>query len=173
MDAELLKDDPVLGEIVRRLVDAYHPERVYLFGSKARGDAGPDSDYDLMLIVPDDAPPERRDSQRAYDVLWGTTTAADVLVWTKTRFDCRLHLRASFPSTILREGKLLQATGSRPRGGHARVARPSRGGSSCGGSRMDGQAAVGRRHRVPCSAGHREVAEGVPHLARPGVSKDA
>ena len=109
MDAELLKADPVLGEIVRRLVEAYRPERVYLFGSKARGDAGPDSDYDLMLIVPDDAAPERRDSKRAYEVLWGTATAADVLVWTKTRFDCRLHLRASLPSTVVREGKLLHA----------------------------------------------------------------
>ena len=34
--------DPVLGEIVRRLVEAYQPERIYLFGSVARGDAGPD-----------------------------------------------------------------------------------------------------------------------------------
>src|ERR1035437_6275956 len=35
--------DPLLGEIVRRLIDAYRPERIYLFGSTARGDAGPDS----------------------------------------------------------------------------------------------------------------------------------
>src|ERR1017187_10362282 len=35
--------DPLLGEIVRRLVDVYRPERIYLFGSTARGDAGPDS----------------------------------------------------------------------------------------------------------------------------------
>src|ERR1039458_1815733 len=40
--------DPLLGEIVRRLTDVYRPERIYLFGSTARGDAGPDSDYDLM-----------------------------------------------------------------------------------------------------------------------------
>ena len=50
--------DPLLAEIVRRLVEAYQPERIYLFGSKARGDAGADSDYDLMVVVPDDAPPE-------------------------------------------------------------------------------------------------------------------
>ncbi len=33
------------------LVEAFDPERIYLFGSYARGDAGPDSDYDLMIIV--------------------------------------------------------------------------------------------------------------------------
>jgi len=102
-------DDPVLSEIVRRLVAAYQPERIYLFGSKARGDAGPDSDYDLMVIVPDDAPPERKRSRLAYEVLWGTGTAADVLVWPRTEFDQRLHLKASLPSTVMREGRLLHA----------------------------------------------------------------
>jgi HEPN domain/Nucleotidyltransferase domain len=58
-------DDPVLAEIVRRLVVAYHPQRVYLFGSQARGDADEDSDYDLMVIVPDDASPERRSAGAA------------------------------------------------------------------------------------------------------------
>lgn len=33
--------DSSLEEIVRRLVKAYEPERLYLFGSHARGDAGP------------------------------------------------------------------------------------------------------------------------------------
>jgi predicted nucleotidyltransferase len=40
-------DDPKLAEIVRRLVEAYQPERIYLFGSKARGEANPNSDYDM------------------------------------------------------------------------------------------------------------------------------
>ena len=50
----LAASDPVLTEVVRRLVEAYSPERIYLFGSVARGEAGPDSDYDIMVIVPDD-----------------------------------------------------------------------------------------------------------------------
>jgi predicted nucleotidyltransferase len=102
--------DAALTEIVRRLVEAYRPERIYLFGSKARGDAGLDSDYDLMVVVPDDAPPERRRSRLAYEVLWGTGTAADVLVWTRQQFEDRLHVRASLPATVLREGRVLHAT---------------------------------------------------------------
>ncbi len=105
----LLQAEAALAEVVRRLVEAYKPERIYLFGSKARGDAGPDSDYDLMIIVPDDALPERRRSRLAYEVLWGTGTAADVLVWTVGQFESRLHLRASLPATVIREGKLLYA----------------------------------------------------------------
>jgi predicted nucleotidyltransferase len=101
--------DPVLAEIVRRLIDAYQPERIYLFGSKARDDAGPDSDYDLLVIVPDDAPPERRDGGLAYRALWGVGTAVDAVVCTSRWFHARTHLEASLPGTVLREGKLLHA----------------------------------------------------------------
>lgn len=101
--------DPRLAEVVRRLVRAYEPERIYLFGSHARGTAGPDSDYDLLVVVPDDAPPERRRGRLAYEVLWGTGTAADVVVWTRSQFEGRVHLAASLPATVLREGRLLHA----------------------------------------------------------------
>ena len=102
-------DDGVLTEIVGRLVEAYEPERIYLFGSKARGDEHSDSDYDLMVVVPDDAPPQRSRSRLAYQRLWGTGAAADVLVWKKSDFDGRLHLKASLPSTVVREGRLVYA----------------------------------------------------------------
>lgn len=100
-------DDPTLAEIARRLVETYRPERLYLFGSHARGTAGPDSDYDLLLVVPDDAPPALRRGTRAYEALWGLPAAGDILVWTHTAFAERLHLRASLPSTVEREGRLL------------------------------------------------------------------
>ena len=103
----ILQQDSCLAEIVRRLVKSFVPERVYLFGFKARNDAGTDSDYDLMVIVPDDAAPQRRRSRLAYEALRGTAAAADVLVWTSRAFDSRLHLAASLPATIQQEGKLL------------------------------------------------------------------
>lgn len=106
-DDSALSRDPVLADLVRRLVAAYAPEQIYLFGSKARDQAGPDSDYDLMVIVPDEAPLERRRSRLAYQALRGTATAADVLVWPRRAFDERLHLAASLPATIVREGRLL------------------------------------------------------------------
>jgi predicted nucleotidyltransferase len=107
VDSFLEKDDPILADLVSRLIRAYAPERIYLFGSRARMDAGPDSDYDLMVVVADDAPVEHRRSQLAYKALRGTATAADVLVWTRQTFDERLHLPASLPATIIREGRLL------------------------------------------------------------------
>jgi len=102
-------NDPILAEVVYRLRELYRPERIYLFGSTARGESGPDSDYDLMVVVPDIMPAILRDSGRAYKAIWRLGIASDVLVWTHSDFEDRLHLKASLPSTIAREGKLLYA----------------------------------------------------------------
>jgi predicted nucleotidyltransferase len=102
-------DDPVLAEVVRRLRQLYQPERIYLFGSTARGESGPDSDYDLMVVVPDSTPSLLCDSGRAYKALWRLGVATDVLVWTHSDFEDRLPLKALLPSTIGREGRLLYA----------------------------------------------------------------
>src|SRR5437867_2808353 len=97
--------DKMLDEIVRRLVAAYQPERVYLFGSHARGDAGPDSDIDLLVLVPDDAAPDRRRSRLAYQALRGTGVAADVIVWTPGYFERRKEAPTSLPAIVQREGR--------------------------------------------------------------------
>ena len=110
MTDPLLEKDASLAEIVRRLVAALGAERIYLFGSKARGEESPDSDYDLLVVVPDNSPPERRPGRLAYQALRGTGTAADVLVWTKLSFERRLHVVTSLPATVKREGKLLYAS---------------------------------------------------------------
>ena len=104
---EILGADPILAEIVRLLVVAYEPVRVYLFGSKGRGHPGPDSDYDLMVLVREAKEPGYRLAQDAHSLLWDLGTTADILVWTREEFDCRIHLKASLPATILREGTLL------------------------------------------------------------------
>jgi uncharacterized protein len=106
---ELTTNPPILAEVLRRLIEAFKPERIYLFGSKARGDDHRDSDFDLVILVSDDTPAELRRPERACKVLFGTNVDADVLIWTRKYFDERLDLKASLPATIMREGKLLYA----------------------------------------------------------------
>jgi predicted nucleotidyltransferase len=101
------KIPPEIFEMTSRLVEAFQPERIYLFGSTARGDASSDSDYDLMIVVANSNEPQYRRSQAAHRVLAGFNRAKDVLVWTREEFDKRTHLVASLPATILREGVLL------------------------------------------------------------------
>jgi predicted nucleotidyltransferase len=95
--------------MVNRLVETFKPERIYLFGSRAREEAGADSDYDLMVVVLDSEQPGYRRDQAAYRSLLGLGVAKDVLVWTREEFENRVHLPASLPATVVREGKLLYA----------------------------------------------------------------
>lgn len=99
--------DPVLAEMVHRLVEVYQPERIILFGSVAREEAGPDSDFDLMVVVPDDAAPERQRSRAGYRAVRHLGVARDIFVLRSGDFRRQLHLKASFPSTVVREGVVL------------------------------------------------------------------
>ena len=111
MTDPILQEDAPLADIVWRLVEVFHPLRIYLFGSKARGDAGPDSDYDLMVVIADEqCAPRVRLGRAAYEALRGTGIAADVLVWTLQSFESRLHVAASLPAAIESEGRLLYAS---------------------------------------------------------------
>ena len=106
---QVLDDDPALREIVRRVADAYHPLQIYLFGSKALGTAGSDSDYDLLVVMRDDAPEQLKKSSLAHEVLWGVRKATDVLVCSEEWFRSRQSVVTSLPATVIREGKLLYA----------------------------------------------------------------
>jgi uncharacterized protein len=46
----------VVADIVRRIVEAVGPDRIIVFGSRARGDARPDSDFDVLVIKKSDEP---------------------------------------------------------------------------------------------------------------------
>ena len=41
-----------IDRMVKRIVKKFHPEKIILIGSHARGDAGPDSDIDLLVVMP-------------------------------------------------------------------------------------------------------------------------
>ena len=60
MRGEFMVSQEVLDDLVRRIVEAVHPVRIILFGSAARGDMGPDSDLDVLVVMPDGV--HRRDT---------------------------------------------------------------------------------------------------------------
>jgi predicted nucleotidyltransferase len=100
--------EQAIQEITRRLVAYFHPVSVYLFGSVARGDSGPDSDLDFCVVVPDNTPDEKFRAGAARTALAGIHASADIVPWRLTDFEQRAAwVRASLPATVLREGRVL------------------------------------------------------------------
>jgi predicted nucleotidyltransferase len=75
-----------VAEAVRRIVEAAHPVRVILFGSRARGDAGRDSDVDMM-VVEADVQDATREACRLNSVLRGLLMPVDVVVVARSKFE--------------------------------------------------------------------------------------
>jgi predicted nucleotidyltransferase len=110
--AEIVISDQDITEIVNRLVEGLHPERIYLFGSYARGTqiAGA-SDIDLLVVVPDSELPRHQREAHSYDLLWGTTRAVDLIVLTRNEFVTALQVKTSLPRAVEEKGKLIYAAG--------------------------------------------------------------
>lgn len=98
--------DASLNEMVRRILQTGKPEKIILFGSRARGDAQADSDYDLLLIEPSSLPRYKR-SARYRRALTGLAPAKDILVWTPDEVAEWQNVPHAFITTVIREGVLL------------------------------------------------------------------
>lgn len=105
-----IMDNRILNELVSGIVDAVNPKRIILFGSAARGQMGPDSDVDVLVVMPDGVH-RRRTAQALYCTLSDLGVAKDVVVVTET--DIKEHREnpslVIFPA--LREGRELYHAG--------------------------------------------------------------
>lgn len=102
MTEELSKE---LQRSVQAIIERYRPERVVLFGSTARGESGPTSDVDLLVVKRT----TKRPMERVRDVVGCLphTIAADIIVLTPEEFAARQRERHYLMREILADGKTL------------------------------------------------------------------
>jgi len=86
IDARLAADAK-LQRLVQALAEDIEPAAILLFGSRARGEERPDSDYDLLVILPDSAPQERMDPLLLYRVARRARVSADVIPCREASFE--------------------------------------------------------------------------------------
>jgi uncharacterized protein len=109
-DAMIEVTDQVLREMVQAIVDEVAPERVILFGSRARGQAQPDSDVDLVVIEKEQFGPDRsrrEEIDRIYRALARFLVPNDVLVFSQDELDIWKHAINHVLADVVREGKPL------------------------------------------------------------------
>ena len=97
-----------IQQMVNRIVREFHPERIILFGSHARGDAGPDSDVDLLVVMP--IADSKRDKQlEIRRALRSIRAPTDIIVSTPEEFEWRREVIGTIEYPAVKEGKVLYA----------------------------------------------------------------
>jgi|SRR6185437_4337838 len=101
-------NDPTLKQMVERIVQDHHPEKIILFGSRARGTAGPDSDYDLLIVAQVNGDP-RQYRRAVYHSLYELRlpVGKDIVVATPSEVTRSAGLIGNILTPAIEEGLVL------------------------------------------------------------------
>jgi len=100
--------EKAIKEMVRRIVAQFQPEKIILFGSYARGTAGPDSDVDLLVVMPVIGS-KRNARLKIRTALHDILLAKDVIVSDPAEFEWRKDVVGTIEWPATHEGRVLYA----------------------------------------------------------------
>jgi uncharacterized protein len=103
-----------LERLVRQIARRVDPVAIYLFGSRARGEADEDSDYDLMIVVSDNFPEGQANVHTAFRAVRDRRIPMDVTMVRASRFQERAPRIGTLSHEILKDGVLLYGHEHRP-----------------------------------------------------------
>jgi predicted nucleotidyltransferase len=98
--------DELVGDVTRKIVEAFRPRRIIAFGSYARGAQQPDSDLDLIVEMESEKPFYERGLGIAA-LFRNRKWALDLLVYTPDEFATLKQVFGTLPYRVEREGKVL------------------------------------------------------------------
>ena len=98
--------NPWINRIAEEIVRRFQPLKLILFGSHARGDAGPDSDIDFLVVLPE-VTDKRRAAVESRRALADFPVPKDIIVTSPAEIAARGHLVGTVLRPALREGKVL------------------------------------------------------------------
>ena len=110
MIAQLVSQPACLPEAIERIRQQFDPVRIILFGSWARGQARPDSDLDLLVVLPH-VENKRRAAVEILRALNGLPVSKDIVVTTPEEIAERGNTIGHVLRPALREGKVLYERG--------------------------------------------------------------
>ena len=101
-------DTNILNQLVQHIVEIVDPLKIFLFGSAVRGEMGPDSDIDVLIVMPEGVH-RRKTAQLLYREIRGLGVPFDILVTTPKNLEKHKNNIGLIYQTILREGKEVYA----------------------------------------------------------------
>jgi uncharacterized protein len=106
----LASEAEALDAVVRRVAAAVDPQTIWLFGSRARGDARPDSDFDLLVVGKPEGDLSSDDYERVDRAINGTGIGCDLVPCSAEDFRNGAELKTSFVARVLAEGRQVYET---------------------------------------------------------------
>lgn len=100
--------NPWIQDMVGRIVNRFHPHKIILFGSHARGDAGPESDVDLLVVMPVEGS-RRKTAVEIGVALHDVPVSKDIVVTTPDDFEWRKEVTGTIEYPAVHEGRILYA----------------------------------------------------------------
>ena len=100
---------PALASLLSRIAETFQPDDVLLFGSRARGDASAESDWDLLVLLPDDADKRLLDPMLGWQVQAGSGVHADIVCAYTTEFIADALVANSLTREIMDDAVLIDA----------------------------------------------------------------
>jgi uncharacterized protein len=107
MLASSAEDVPAV--LLSRIIDAMRPEQIWLFGSRVRGGARPMSDWDLLVVLPDDVTDEELDLIHAWQIVRDLRIPADVIPVRLGEFEAARDHAGTLVRTVVSEGRCIYA----------------------------------------------------------------
>lgn len=104
----MLSNSKVIESLIQKIVEEVHPLKIILFGSYAHGKANPDSDIDVLVVMPEGVHC-RRTAQLLYRQIRGLGVPFDILVTTPGALEKHKDNIGLIYRTVLKEGKEIYA----------------------------------------------------------------
>jgi predicted nucleotidyltransferase len=103
-------DKEFLEEIRNRLIEVYHPQLIYLYGSYAWGNPDDNSDLDLFIVVKESDLSMADRIRKGSRILKNIKTPMDLIVFTKKEFDSKKEHPSTLTNKVIKKGiKLYEA----------------------------------------------------------------
>lgn len=101
--------EAVPAPLLARIIEAMRPEQIWLFGSRARGGARPTSDWDLLVVVSDDATDDELDLMHAWQTVRDLRIPADVIPVRRSEFEEARDHAGTLVRAVVGEGVQIYA----------------------------------------------------------------
>lgn len=102
----MARKDQTLHKIVNLLKREFKPSRLYFFGSRATQTAGPDSDYDFVMVIPGYRGDRMKTWEKCRELIWRECdVAVDVFTYSESEFQREKADFSSIPETAVNTGR--------------------------------------------------------------------